>query len=274
MKRKRNIFATMTAWDPENTGGQGGGQGAGQGGGEGAGAGQGAPPPAAINEDRVRSIVTDAIKGVRADFTKSVSESVAPITSQLEAFAEVLKALQPAQQHASPRGENNPDPQLTARLLDTEKTSKALQQQVERLQKENEEARKEAERADRHGRIRSSLNQFQFVSDDAAETAFNLMEREIRRDPETGNLIAGPEGRVLPFDVYAKETLNSKHAYLLGVKQSAGAGASRGDVSKYTANAGNNNMVGTTEMIRPGMRKEERDAVIAQIAHVASQMGR
>lgn len=269
MKRKqRNIFATMTAWDPENNG-----QGTGQAGdGTGAPPNQGTPPPPAINEDRVRSIVTEAIKGVRTDLTKSVTEAVTPITSQLEAFAEVLKALQP--QHAPKNSENNPDPQLTARLLDTEKTSKALQQQVERLQKENEEARKEAERADRHGRIRSALNSFQFVSDDAAETAFNLMEREIRRDPETGNLIAGPEGRVLPFDVYAKETLNSKHAYLLGMKQSAGVGATRGDVNKYTANTGGNSMVGTTEMIRPGMRKEERDAVIAQIAHVASQMNR
>ncbi len=227
------------------------------------------PAPASITEDRVRSLVAEALKPLKADFTKTISETFLPVTEKLDGFADILKALQP-QQSSKKDGETTPDPQMVARLMEQERQAKALNEQVQRLTKENEQAKVDAERSDRSARIRAALGQFQFVSEDAAETAFNLMERAIRRDSETGNLIGGPDGQALPFDIYIKETLNSKHAYLLGTKYAGGSGATRGD-----AKLGNSGvMVGTTEMIRPGMRQEERSAVIQQIQHVASQMTR
>lgn len=226
------------------------------------------PAPPSLSEDRVRSIVADALKPMKAEFTKSIADTFTPVSEKLDSFAELIKALQPQ----TPRkdGESTPDPQMVARLMEQERQAKALQEQVQRLSTENAEAKRQAEQSERHSRIRAALGSFQFVSEDAADTAFNLMERQIRRDPDTGNLIGGPDGQALPFDIYIKETLNAKHAYLLGTKVAGGSGATRGDAKLGSSNT----LVGTTEMIRPGMRPEERQAVISQIQHVASQMSR
>lgn len=265
MKRnRRSIYGITTHFDDN------GGAGSGDGGAGGGGGTPPATPPAGITEDRVKSIVADALKPLRADFTKTISETFMPVTEKLDGFAEILKALQPQPSSKREGGETTPDPQMVARLMEQERQAKALNEQVQRLTKENEQAKVDAERSDRASRIRAALGQFQFVSEDAAETAFNLMERAIRRDSETGNLIGGPDGQALPFDIYIKETLNSKHAYLLGTKYAGGSGATRGDSKLGTSGV----MVGTTEMIRPGMRNEERAAVIQQIQHVASQMTR
>lgn len=263
-RNKRNIYATITHFDEHGNGGQQAEPGA-----TGAAATAAAAAAAGITEDRVRSIVSEALKPLKADFTKTITETFTPVSDKLDGFAEILKAFQP-QQTSKKDGETTPDPQMVARLMEQERAAKSLHEQVQRLTKENEQAKIDAERSDRGSRIRAALGQFQFVSEDAAETAFNLMERQIRRDADTGNLIGGPDGQALPFDIYIKETLNSKHAYLLGTKYAGGSGATRGD-----AKLGNSGvMVGTTEMIRPGMRNEERQAVINQIQHVASQMTR
>ena len=257
-RNKRNFYGATTRYDEHGSGAP-------------EGTPQGPPPavPAGITEDRVKVLVADALRPLKADFTKTITETFTPVSEKLDGFAEILKALQP-QQAPRKEGEGTPDPQMVARLMEQERAAKALNEQVQRLTKENEEAKLAAERSERHSRIRAALGQFQFVSEDAAETAFNLMERQIRRDPDTGNLIGGPDGQALPFDIYIKETLNAKHAYLLGTMRTGGSGATRGD-----AKLGNSGvMVGTTEMIRPGMRQEERQAVINQIQHVASQMTR
>ena len=257
-RNRRSIYGTMTHFD-ENGAGDG----------QGAGTGAAAAAVAGITEDRVKSIVADALKPLKTEFTKTIAETFSPVADKLDGFAEILKALQP-QQATKKEGESTPDPQMVARLMEQERAAKTLNEQVQRLTKENEQAKIDAEKSDRASRIRAALGQFQFVSEDAAETAFNLMERAIRRDADTGNLIGGPDGQALPFDIYIKETLNAKHAYLLGTKFVGGSGATRGD-----AKLGNSGvMVGTTEMIRPGMRNEERAAVIQQIQHVASQMTR
>jgi hypothetical protein len=272
-KQKHSIHDKMVFFDGEGASG-----------GEGNTGGGGAPAVAApsLSKDDVNAMINGAVKGLESKLTKTfgdtVSHSMTPVLEQLQGFGEVIKALGGNRNGAGAEGGNAGapgsnvavDPVITARLLETERKAKTLESTVTQLQEENKQAKLEAERAERHSRIRSALGGMQFVSDDAAETAFELMERAIRRDPETGNLVGGPEGAVLPYDVYVKEALNSKHGYLLGMKQNGGAGAVRGDNRFATSGM----TVGTTEMIKPGMRPEERAAVVAQIQAVGHQLGR
>ncbi len=276
MRRKtfKNIHAVATFHDGE---GQGAGQGAtGQGAGQGAtgqGAGQGSGQPS-LDEVRVNQIVNGAIKGLESKLTKSFGETLTPLNEQLSSIGELIKTLSGGGSKPSGDGKEGsgqqPDPQVTARLLEAERKAKNLEGSVQRLEEENKKAKLETERTDRQSRIRAALGQYQFVSDEAADTAFALMEHGIRRDPESGNLVGGPDGAVLPFDVFIKEALHGKHAYLLGAKAGGGMGAVKGDAR--FAHSGQ--MVGTTEMIKPGMRPEERAAVVAQIQAVGQALHR
>lgn len=271
MRRKtfRNIHAVATFYDGE-------GQGTGQGAGQGQGA-QGQPAAAAFDEARVNQIVNGAIKGLEAKLTKSIGDTITPLNEQLGGISELIKSLQapPAATgqgsgsgSGSGTGDGKPDPQVTARLLEAERKAKTLESSVSQLQEENKKAKLDAEKMDRQSRIRAAVGQYQFVSDEAADTAFALMEQVIRRDSESGNLVGGPEGAVLPFDVFIKESLHGKHAYLLGTRTGGGMGAVKGD-AKFAASG---QMVGTTEMIKPGMRPEERAAVVAQIQAVGQAL--
>jgi hypothetical protein len=251
---KRNIFAPITVGDPDTSGNP-------------------EAPPAApvLDETKVQSLITAAISGVEKKLTKSISDTVTPLQTQVtNQFAEITNILKSFAPSTTPgEKKEGQTPELTAKVIEYERNQKQLQEQLQALQVENKKAKEDAERAERHARIRSALGAYAFLNEDAGETAFNLMERDIRRDSDSGNLIGGPDGAILPFDVYIKEMLNGKHSYLLNARPVNGAGATRGGERMHPSSG----MMGTTEMIKSGMRPEERAAVIAAIQQAGSQLG-
>jgi hypothetical protein len=263
-RNKRSIFAPITVFDGEGTGNPpdpnaGGGGGGGQ---------------AALDEARVQALITQALSGAEKKTTKAITDAVGglqtQVTTQFSEITNILKGFAPKPGDGTGGDKKDgQNPELTAKVIEYERNQRQLQEQLQQLQVENKKAKEDAERAERHARIRSALGAYQFLNEDAGETAFNLMERDIRRDADTGNLVGGPDGALLPYDVFIKEMLNGKHSYLLNARPVAGSGATRGG-DRMSHQSG---MMGTTEMIKPNMRAEERAAVIAAIQQAGSQIG-
>ena len=158
------------------------------------------------------------------------------------------------------------DPQLNATLKQLQETVKSQGEAMGQLKKQKEEADSRNEKLERHGTIRSALSalavdpqhQLNFVNPGAEQTAFTIIEPFVRR-LEDNALVATINGENFPVNSFAKEYLEKEHAYLFKSSGSTGSGApASGGTQRQFQRV-------DTDLIKPGMTTENRDAVVAAI---------
>jgi len=226
-------------------------QGGGAGGG--AGAGTGDTSPGAVTIDSVKKLIDDSINGFAKRFKTDISKDFGGLLDPLKLALEALKPL-PAPDLTKKDGEGKGgDPEVNARLLESQKQISKLTQQVTELRDSGEKAKRDAEQTDRHAKIRTILSTYQFANTEALEAAFRMFAAEIARsgDGFDAPLVAGD----LTADAYIKDKLTRpEYAFYLAPKDAGGAGAAGGKVRGSGSFDIND--------IKPGMTQEQ----IAQAA--------
>lgn len=254
----------------EGEGGAGTGEGSGEGEGE-----------SSLTEDRVKEIVASATNDVvnramsnlrKKEIPQIVKSSLDPVTAQLSTITETLNALGKGGNgggngsggEGDGSGKKSSDPETNRKLEELTRNLTEQKTQIEALTKAKEDAETRAEKTDRESKVRSMMSDFEFVSESAQQTAFNLMIPLIRREEETGILVAGPEDNPLPADAFIKREITENHPYLVKAPSGGGSG-SRGGSKSFSNGSG-----ATLEMIKPGMSEETREAVLRGLRDAAA----
>jgi len=220
-----------------------------------------------VSLDDVKKIVNSTVNSAIANLKKSdlpriVSEAVLPINDSLRVMNESLVKLtggggggDGSGGSGGNQGGKGVPPEVNAQLKKYDTQISQLTNQVSTLAKEKKEADERAERAERHGAIRAVLSRdLVFASEKAVDTAFTILEPLVVRN-EQGNLVAGDN---LPVVDFVKDFIPREHAYLLKPERVAGSGAGGSGGMR-------SGMAPTIEMIKPGMKPEDRASIVAAI---------
>jgi hypothetical protein len=200
----------------------------------------------------------------------AIQEQLNPISTALASITEQMSKLggnggQPGNSGSQPGSGGQPGaqvpPEWNVKFKELETNTKAMSQQIEVLKKQKEDADKRAETSERHSGIRTSLSNLHFISDTAAQTAFNIVEPHILKS-ETGALIGGVNGDNLPVDAFVKDYLSREHAYLLRPSGQTGSGAPSYGGAGGTQRLGSKANI---EDIKVGMTAAQRESAIASI---------
>jgi hypothetical protein len=197
----------------------------------------------------------------------AIDAKIAPITESLSGITEALGKLSGAngggnggggQRNGGGSGGQEIPPELNVQMKALREQTAAQGNMIESLKKQKEESDKRAETSERHSNIKSSLNNLMFTSDQAAKTAFTIVEPFVQRRDD-GSLIGGINGDNLPLDNFVKEYLTKEHPYLLRASGTSGSGA--------PLNVGGSRMGIKADLndIQVGMTPETRSQVLASI---------
>lgn len=133
---------------------------------------------------------------------------------------------------------------------------KRMREQLDQLTQKATAAEKAKLEAERVSAIKDAMSGIQFKDDSASRFFFKSISTDIERD-EDGSLVAkGADGNYLPVTDYVKQQAE----LLPGLIAPKGLGGSGAVAGKKTASTGL-----TLEDIKPGMTKEQKDAIWAQI---------
>ena len=153
------------------------------------------------------------------------------------------------------------EPAYKAELIEERKRREMLERRVNELSEENRRSRQIAEETERSASIRSEL---QRLGVSKVDLAFRAVKDDVVRT-EDGRLVAkGSQGEVALKDYLAQFV--HENPELLPARIAGGSGAAAGHRAAPAAGGGID-----IEKIRPGMSKEELDAVRREIARIASQ---
>jgi len=244
---------------------------------DGSGGGGGAPAltmeaVATEIDKRVTAGVTAALDKFRTTgLGSAIEEKIAPLSTSLAGITESLAKLTGGQGsgqgsgqgggQGGGNGQQQVPPELNVKLNQLLETTKNQGVQIETLKKERQEAEERAERSDRHSVIRAALNNMHFIGDTAAQTAFTIVEPHIKRLDDNSLIGAVPNGDNFPVDAFVKDYLQKEHGYLLRSTGSQGSGAqSMGGTGVRMG------VKADISDIKPGMKAETRDSVVASIA--------
>lgn len=216
----------------------------------------------------VNTIVNNAIGNLKKkDLPEIIKTELAPFGTQLTGITSILEALKPGQGAGAGSGTGGTGdggkptipPEVNAEMKRMGEQLASTQTALKQLQVDKDAAEKRAETTDRHGKIRTALSSIEYAGPNAVETAFAIVEPQVRK-LDDGTLVGGDN---LPLVDWLKDYMPKEHGYLLKPTGASGAGASGGSGGSRSAG------VVTTDMIKPGMTQAERAAVTARIAEVA-----
>lgn len=217
--------------------------------------GESAPPSdqansASITETKVHEIVNGALKRMETQVLPSLLKPIeerqtnflADLTSKLDSLKPVSSS--DGSKNKSDETNTSPGlaPEVSARIHALETQSKRDADKLTKLEEERRKAEERSLKTDKESKIRSVLSGFTFVSPEAADDLFNLLDGAISRT-ESGELIGGDN---LPFDVFIKDYVPAKKAHFLAPAGKGGSGATGGTTRH------DNNRV-NLEDIKPGM---------------------
>ncbi len=218
-------------------------------------------PPPAVTEARVTELVNGAVTGALKNFQekqlpglfKPVNETLASITESLRTLSEAApKAKEPA---AAAAGDVETNTVITGLRKQLDTLTKTQADEVKR----REAAETAAQNTQKESKIRTLLDQFEFVNADAKEDAFSLVSPLITRDAD-GNLIGGD----LTADAFIKDFIPAKKGHLLAPVNTKGGGPAPGARRIGGAQVG-------IESIKPGMSQADLSAVAAAIRNASSE---
>lgn len=262
------MFLKGVLMAPAGTAGGGAGAGAapaGDAGGAGAGAGAAVTPEVAAEIGR--QVANNLEKFKTEGLGAVIDAKLSPITTMLSSFQETMsKLVPPPAGAAGGEGNRNIPPELNVTLKNLEATTKQQGTQIETLKKEKLDADLRAEKSERHSIIRTALNNMHYISEEAAKTAFTIVEPHIKR-MDDGLLIGGINGDNFPVEAFVKDFLTKEHPYLLRASGVSGSGApSSGSVGRMGIKA-------DLADIRNGMKPETREQVVASISAALATIG-
>jgi hypothetical protein len=142
-------------------------------------------------------------------------------------------------------------------LLEERKKRESLEQRVNELVTENQEARTQAEAADRSSAIKAELQKLGVAK---VDLAYKAVKDDVYRS-EDGRLMGQGGADIREY----LTTFVNENPELLPARLSGGSGASAGQRGVAPASGID------LDMIRPGMSAEDRERVRQEIARVASQ---
>lgn len=218
--------------------------------------------PASLSEARVHEIVNGAFKRVE---TQVIPSLLKPIEERQTTFlADLTAKLDSITKTPDPGGDKSPSdkdknasvsPDVAARIHSLEQQSKRDADKLAKLEQERVNAENRSLNTEKESKIRSVLAEFSFVSKDAADDVFSIVERLIVRN-EANELISEEGG--LPVDVFLRDFIPSKKAHFLAPAGKSGSGATPGSTRD---SAGKVNI----EDIKPGMSQAELAKAAAAI---------
>jgi hypothetical protein len=195
---------------------------------------------------------------------KAFEDRLAPIMTTLTGVQEMLGKLTPQNAGGGSgagagAGATSITPEMNVVIKDLKSTTENQGKMIETLKREKQEADARAEKSERTATIKGALNNINFISEEAAKTAFGIVDPFVKR-MDDGSLIGGVDGDNLPLDNFVKEHLTKVHPYLLRASGASGSGASGANNlgSRMAVKADLND-------IKIGMKPETRQAVIDSI---------
>jgi hypothetical protein len=226
--------------------------------------------PPSLTLESIMAKVNEAldlkIKATFDDFGKNklpdaIKVHLEPVTGQLGTINEALAKLVAGDHGAPPANPDSKDipPAVNVQLKTMTEKLAAQDNALNSLKAAKEEAEKRAEKTERHAFIRNSLAPLKFINAAAAETAFGIVEKHVQRLGD-GTLVADLDGSKYPVPEFAKDFLEKEHAYVFAPYGVAGSGAPSGGGAPMRPG-----LRATTEMIKPGMKSEDRDRVVRDI---------
>lgn len=224
-----------------------------------------------ITEARINEMINGALKRFS---TVEMPKALEPVTKQLSEFqtatasiVDELKALKakPAEGAPKPNDKGDApaeskaaDPETNARLKQMEDRNRTLAEQVEALKKDGELKEQRALQVDQESRVRQALNKLQFVDGSAAEDAFMIINRMVRRTDDN-ELIIGDDGEALPVADFVRDFFPKQRPYYLKPDGVSGSGAGSGDPAVPNPRV-------SLEGIIPGADEKALVAAAAEIA--------
>jgi hypothetical protein len=215
---------------------------------------------------KLKASVGDAVKL----HIEPIKAQVDTLTSQLPTINEALgklisgggapPAIPPGGGAPPASGGGNPaiPPEVNVQLREQTQQIKTLTEGMRKVQADKEAAEKRAEETDRFSQVRTALQGMPFVSEQAANTAFQQVIPHVRRLDDQ-SLVATVNGDNFPVSAFSKEFLEKEHAYLFKSSGSSGSGAPAQGTGVHLGPKGN------TDMIKPGMSATDRAAVMQAI---------
>lgn len=153
------------------------------------------------------------------------------------------------------------EPAYKAELQDERRRREGLESRLNLLVEENKKARAMAEEADRNSQIRSELQRLGIAK---VDLAFRAVKDDITRSEDGRLLSKGPEAKTLQDYL---SNFVQQNPELLPARISGGSGA-----KTPVRNASHEATSGIVlESIKPGMKKEDLEAVRAEISRIAQQ---
>lgn len=225
----------------------------------------------------INTIVNNAVANLKnKDLPKIIDDRINPVNETLKTIGTTLETLVStngsgsngagsgtngaaaagAGGGANGSANSNMSPEVHAELKALRTNFEATKLQVKALEEGKKLAEENAERSDRHGKIKMALSGMQFANDRAGETAFQIVEPQVKRQDD-GTVIGGDN---LPLEVFFRDFITREHPYLLKGTGAAGAGASGGG-----GGTGRGAVTADISMIKPGMTPQERQLVLAAI---------
>lgn len=216
--------------------------------------GESTPPDdqqaSSLTEAKVHEIVNGALKRVETQVLPSLLKPfedrqatfLADLTSRLDGLKSNAPGDGSHKKTEETGGTGGLSPEVSARIHALETQSKRDADKLTKLEEERRRAEERSLKTDKESKIRSVLSGFTFVSPEAADDLFNLLDGAISRT-DSGELIGGDN---LPFDVFIKDYVPAKKAHFLAPAGKGGSGATGGTTRH------DNNKV-NLEDIKPGM---------------------
>jgi hypothetical protein len=225
---------------------------------------------------KVNEVLDVKVSAKFDDFAKTklpdqIKAQIQPVNDQLTTMNESLAKLVGGQGQGGQGGGQGGDgkgisPEVNQTIKTMQDRLKLQDEKITGLQTAKEEAEKRAEQTDRHSNIRTVLTGLNFVNEQAARTAFGIIEPHVRR-LDDGSLVAGIDGDNFPVDAFTKDYLQKEHSYLFKPTGSSGSGVPQsGGGIRMGAKA-------DTNMIKSGMKPAEREAVVAGIQNALASVG-
>jgi hypothetical protein len=153
------------------------------------------------------------------------------------------------------------EPAYKAELQDERRRRESLESRLNLLVEENKKARAMAEETDRNSQIRSELQRLGIAK---VDLAFRAVKDDITRSEDGRLLSKGPEPKTLQDYL---SNFVQQNPELLPARISGGSGA------KTPVRSGSHEATSgiVLESIKPGMKKEDLEAVRAEISRIAQQ---
>jgi len=188
-----------------------------------------------VTEVRINEMINGAMKRFASTDLPKALEAV---TTQMEGFqtvsttlVEEIKALKD-KEPVTPKvddkgGDKGGDPEMNARMKQYEADNKKLLGLVDTLKTEGEAKEARAIVVDKESKVRQALGELNFVDGSAAEDAFHIVNRMVKR-ADDGDLTVGEDTEALPLADFVKTVLPKQRPYLLAADGVVGSGAGIG----------------------------------------------